>query len=235
MNSWKFRKYLGTVIVSAMILVVANSKAFALPDQDAQDMLSASQNENDDAVVRWGTPHQKKLVQKEVNPISEESFGNFAAPNVNVGGGRGPASVGNNTAIVVSPANRKLAAKTLVRTLAKQKAYQEVAVIVNDLGFFPSNLFVTQGVPVRLFVTGASKKSQCFMMDSFGIRRQIQNQKVEEITFTPDQTGAFAFSCPMNGAKGTLLVKELDLERVPASVVKAASHQEPEQSDAEEE
>ncbi len=112
---------------------------------------------------------------------------------------------------------RKLAAKTIVRNLAKQKAHQEIAVIVNDLGFFPSNLFVTQGIPVRLYVTGASKKSQCFMMDSFGVRRQIQNQKVEEITFTPDESGSFVFSCPMNGAKGTLLVKELELDRMPAN------------------
>lgn len=42
----------------------------------------------------------------------------------------------------------------------------------------------------------------------------IQNRKVEEITFTPDESGAFAFTCPTNGAKGTMLVKELELGHV---------------------
>jgi plastocyanin domain-containing protein len=42
---------------------------------------------------------------------------------------------------------------------------------------------------------------------------------VEEIVFTPEHAGKYTFHCPMNGAKGTLVVRELDLgERKPASV-----------------
>jgi hypothetical protein len=66
-------------------------------------------------------------------------------------------------------------ANTIVRTMREKKAHQEAAVIVNDLGFFPSTLFVTRGVPVRLFVTGASQKSQCLIIDAFGVRRQIKS------------------------------------------------------------
>jgi plastocyanin domain-containing protein len=50
----------------------------------------------------------------------------------------------------------------------------------------------------------------------------VRNQKVEEILFTPDHPGKYVFHCPMNGAKGSLVVRELDLgERVPASVESA--------------
>lgn len=85
---------------------------------------------------------------------------------------------------------------------------QEVALIAGDLGFFPKTIFVTQDIPVRLFVTGASKKSLCFMQDLFRIRRQVRSQKIEEITFTPNAVGQFRFYCPINGMEGTLLVKE---------------------------
>jgi len=41
---------------------------------------------------------------------------------------------------------------------------------------------------------------------------------VEEVTFTPDHSGTFAFHCPMTGARGRFVVKELELQaRVPAS------------------
>jgi plastocyanin domain-containing protein len=90
--------------------------------------------------------------------------------------------------------------------------------IATDQGFFPSTVFVTQGIPVRLFVTGASAKSQCFIMDAFGVRRQIKSQKLEEISFVPETAGTYVFTCPMNGARGAVVVKELDVgSRVPAA------------------
>jgi hypothetical protein len=86
---------------------------------------------------------------------------------------------------------------------------QEVALIASDLGFFPRTIFITRDIPVRLFVTGSSKKSLCIMMDFFQIRRQVRSQKIEEITFTPPAAGQFRFYCPINGMEGTLLVKEI--------------------------
>jgi plastocyanin domain-containing protein len=47
------------------------------------------------------------------------------------------------------------------------------------------------------------------MMDSFQIRKQIQSQRIEEISFTPTMSGQFRFYCPVNGMEGTLFVKEL--------------------------
>jgi hypothetical protein len=86
---------------------------------------------------------------------------------------------------------------------------QEVALIASDLGFFPKTIFVTRDIPVRIYLTGASKKPLCMMMDSFNLRKQVRSQKVEELSFLPTQPGQYRFYCPINGAEGSLFVKEL--------------------------
>ena len=68
---------------------------------------------------------------------------------------------------------------------------------------------VSRDVPVRLYVTGASKNTLCIMMDSFAVRKQVRANKIEEIPFTPSQPGKFRFYCPVNGMEGTMVVKEL--------------------------
>lgn len=93
-------------------------------------------------------------------------------------------------------------------TAAARKGVQEVSVIAGDLGFFPKTLFVSRDVPVRMFVTSASKSTLCIMMDSFQVRRQLRTTKIEEITFTPNVPGKYRFYCPVNGMEGTLIVKE---------------------------
>lgn len=113
-----------------------------------------------------------------------------------------------------SPANTKPTTTSTSRT-----GIQEIAVIVSDTGFFPSAVFVTKDIPVRLFVTNASRKPLCIMMDQYQVRRQVRTQKVEEIEFTPSSAGQFRFYCPVNGMEGTLLVKEVGFQgsRLPAT------------------
>lgn len=93
--------------------------------------------------------------------------------------------------------------------IARRKGIQEVSIIAGDLGFFPKTIFVSRDVPVRLFVTGASKASLCIMMDSFNVRKQVRANKIEEITFVPNQPGTYRYYCPVNGSEGTMVVKEL--------------------------
>ncbi len=93
--------------------------------------------------------------------------------------------------------------------IARRKGIQEVSIIAGDLGFFPKTIFVSRDVPVRLFVTGASKGSLCIMMDSFNVRKQVRANKIEEILFVPNQPGTFRYYCPVNGSEGTMVVKEL--------------------------
>ena len=204
-------------LLPMLFLVFGSSPCFA--NDSARDMLRGaddSENENADTSSQWGTSGNqsraaKLIVAKPLEAIDDSSFASES--------NRAPASMRGPAAVKPVMTKSPLPApKTMVRTLRQKKAYQEAAVIVNDLGFFPSTLFVTQGIPVRLYVTGASQRSQCIILDAFGVRRQIRSQKVEEVTFTPDQTGKFSFSCPMNGAKGTVVVKELEIStRLPAS------------------
>lgn len=93
--------------------------------------------------------------------------------------------------------------------MVRRKGVQEVAVIASESGFYPKTFFVSRDVPVRLFVTGASKGSLCLMMDSFNVRKQVRANKIEEISFTPNQPGTYRFYCPVNGGEGTMVVKEL--------------------------
>ena len=205
--SMKIKKGLFILIAGWAMTGHPSAHAVIFPDQVVTG--EDSENENLDSVSRFGSDARRAEKQRELSrvlhPISESSFENS-------GGGRAPASV-------IEAKGMKGAPKSaVIRNLKKDKAYQEVAVIANELGFFPSTIFVTEGVAVRMFITGASAKSQCFMLDPFEIRRQVRSQRVEEIVFTPEQAGKFTFHCPMNGAKGTLVVRELDLgERSPAS------------------
>ncbi len=195
-----------------------SASAVVFPDQLVQVAIEAEE-ESPDATSRFGadTNANKRnhaSVAIPLHPIDESSFEQEVS--------RGPASVGGRgpAAVKTSKSNALKQASAAVAKRAKsQRAFQEVALIANELGFFPSTLFLTQGIPVRLYVTGASAKSQCFILDQFGVRRQVRNQKIEEITFTPDQTGTFSFTCPMNGAKGTVVVKEIEVNgRVPANL-----------------
>ncbi len=95
-----------------------------------------------------------------------------------------------------------------MRSLAR-RGVQEVSLIAGDLGYFPKTIFVSRDVPVRMYVTGASKNTLCIMLDGFQVRKQVRSQKIEEITFTPNEPGKYRFYCPVNGMEGTLVVKEL--------------------------
>jgi hypothetical protein len=96
----------------------------------------------------------------------------------------------------------------LKKALIRGQATQEVALIADDLGFLPRKISVTQGVPVRLFVTSASKKVLCLMIDQFEVRKQIRSQRVEEVSFVPEGRDPIRFYCPINGKEGFLYVKD---------------------------
>jgi hypothetical protein len=96
-----------------------------------------------------------------------------------------------------------------VQNAPRKAGVQEVAVIAGDLGFFPKKVFVNRDMPVRLFVTGASRKNLCVLIDAFQVRRQVKSNKVEEITFTPGSAGTFRIHCPINGIEGHLVVREI--------------------------
>lgn len=222
----------GILALALVGTILTSHQALAVVFPDEQPLLfGGAEDENQDAVSRFGSDdsHKKgKSVFQALDPISEESFDHAVSSS------RSPASVVDDenvpakAHVKIKASDKSRPKKVIISEAKRAKSYQEIAIIANDNGFFPSNIFLTQGVPVRLYVTGASAKSQCFMLDQFGVRRQIRNQKIEEVTFVPDQVGTFGFNCPMNGAKGNVIVKELDLGtqakvRVPASTNNVAN------------
>lgn len=91
----------------------------------------------------------------------------------------------------------------------KAKGVQEVALIAGDLGYFPRTVFVTRDIPVRLYVTGASKSTLCIMMDMFHVRKQVRSNEIQEVEFTPREPGKYRFYCPVNGMEGSLVVRDV--------------------------
>jgi hypothetical protein len=135
--------------------------------------------------------------------FSDKARSQPGSSNSNVGTIERPAA----PRLVEQPRTTSDSPEPMPKALARS-GVQEIAVIASDLGYFPRTIFVTRDLPVRLFVTGASKNTLCIMMDSFQIRKQVRSQKIEEITFTPNVPGKYRFYCPVNGMEGTLIVKE---------------------------
>ena len=92
--------------------------------------------------------------------------------------------------------------------MSSRAGVQEVSLIVSDYGYFPSRIFVTQNVPVKIYLTTPSKVTMCFMLDTWGLKKGILPGKVEEITFVPQAPGNYRFYCPVKSIEGTLTVRE---------------------------
>lgn len=87
------------------------------------------------------------------------------------------------------------------------KGQQEVSVIASDMGFFPSRIFVTEGVPVKLFLSTPGQNTLCFMVDQFGVKKGILPGHVEEVSFVPDARGDYRFYCPIKAIEGRITVR----------------------------
>jgi len=187
--------------------------AATLPSALAAGIIDPDQKET---ISRFGeyTDHNGRILRSSDMVRSDDSE-DVNSPGVDSSLVRTPASLrraDRNTDLISthSAAARPSSADRDPQPLgtARRNGVQEVAVIAGDLGFFPRTVFVTQDIPVRMYVTGASKNSLCIMMDSFHVRKQVRTQSIEELSFTPDQPGRFRFYCPVNGAEGYVVVRE---------------------------
>lgn len=162
------------------------------------------------AVSRFGefTDRNGRIV-RAADQVRQDDEEDLRSPVADTTIARSPASATRDT-ISTHAAARARAANTETPPLGtlRRNGVQEVAVIAGDLGFFPRTVFVTQDIPVRMFVTGASKNALCIMMDSFNVRKQVKSQTIEEVSFTPERPGKFRFYCPVNGAEGFVVVRE---------------------------
>ncbi|MGE4234424.1 MAG: cupredoxin domain-containing protein [Bacteriovoracia bacterium] len=101
---------------------------------------------------------------------------------------------------------------SLKQPLPKRTGPQEVSLIVGDDGYYPKELVVAVSQPVKIYLTSSSKSTLCFILDRWGIKKGIEPQKVENVTFVPDQAGKFRFYCPVGSLEGSLLVKPKALD-----------------------
>jgi uncharacterized protein len=117
-------------------------------------------------------------------------------------GGSGMASGGADTAPQVSRQPPEIADGT-----------QRISMKVVGLDYVPSQFTITQGVPVewRIDASEASACGRFLIAPGLRIRKLLSDMSATLITFTPMQTGEFAFNCGMGmmnpDAKITVIAK----------------------------
>lgn len=85
---------------------------------------------------------------------------------------------------------------------------QEFSVIATDTGYLPAKIFVRRNIPVKFYLTSASARKLCFMMDDFSVRKGVSSQSVEQINFLPTKPGQYRFYCPVQEIEGQVIVRD---------------------------
>src|SRR4051794_11716829 len=90
---------------------------------------------------------------------------------------------------------------------------QVIRITARDFAFSPGTITVKKGVPVTMELTSADRKHG-FGLRAFGVRTEVTPGNVSRVSFTPDRTGRFTFSCDVfcgdghEEMMGTLIVTE---------------------------
>ena len=69
-----------------------------------------------------------------------------------------------------------------------------IKITAKKFDFTPNELAVKKGVPVTLELT-STDRVHGFSLPDFKLTARIEPGKVTRVTFTPDRTGEFTFSC----------------------------------------
>ncbi|MGG3470733.1 cupredoxin domain-containing protein [Neobacillus pocheonensis] len=85
----------------------------------------------------------------------------------------------------------------------------KVKMLVTDKGYSPNVIRVKKGVPVELVIENPLENSclSTFMIPDFNITNVNLKTGITNLTFTPDKSGEFTFSCGMHMFKGTIIVE----------------------------
>ncbi|MFL6554996.1 MAG: cupredoxin domain-containing protein [Bacillus sp. (in: firmicutes)] len=81
---------------------------------------------------------------------------------------------------------------------------------VTTQGYSPNVIRVKKGVPVELEIKNPLDSSNCistFMIPDFNINNVNLKTGITKLTFTPDKSGEYPFSCGMQMFKGTIIVE----------------------------
>lgn len=86
----------------------------------------------------------------------------------------------------------------------------KVMMKVTPTGYEPSVIHVNKGVPVELVIDNPLNNNSClstFEIPVFNIKNVELKMGTTHLSFTPDKTGTFTFSCGMQMYKGTIIVE----------------------------
>jgi heme/copper-type cytochrome/quinol oxidase subunit 2 len=81
---------------------------------------------------------------------------------------------------------------------------------VTTQGYTPNVIRVKKGIPVELEIKNPLDSSNCistFMIPDFNINNVNLKTGTTKLTFTPDKSGEYTFSCGMQMFKGTIIVE----------------------------
>lgn len=85
---------------------------------------------------------------------------------------------------------------------------QDVEITITSRGYSPNYIKVKKGAPVtiKLVSQDAYSCASAFIIPSLGIRRYLQPNETQTITFTPEESGQIPFSCSMGMFRGVIEV-----------------------------
>jgi plastocyanin len=85
----------------------------------------------------------------------------------------------------------------------------KIDMMVTPTGYSPNVIKVKKGVPVELNITNPGDNScfSTFMMPDFNLENVNLKAGTTKLTFTPDKSGEYTFTCGMNMFKGTVIVE----------------------------
>ncbi|MCM3727995.1 cupredoxin domain-containing protein [Neobacillus cucumis] len=86
----------------------------------------------------------------------------------------------------------------------------KVKMLLTEKGYSPNMIRVKKGVPVELEITNPLDSSSClstFMIPDFNINNINLKTGSTKLSFTPDKTGEYTFSCGMQMFTGKIIVE----------------------------
>jgi len=104
--------------------------------------------------------------------------------------------------------NEQETAKTEVDVT--KESTPKVKMLVTEKGYSPNVIRVKKGVQVELEIENPLENNSClstFMIPDFNINNVNLKVGTTRLSFTPDKTGEYTFSCGMKMFKGTIIVE----------------------------
>jgi cytochrome c oxidase subunit 2 len=85
-------------------------------------------------------------------------------------------------------------ARPVYRKEGVPSAEQVIRITAKNFEFTPGTITVKKGVPVVLELSSGDRRHG-FSLRAFGVRTDVKPGSVSRVSFTPDRTGRFTFTC----------------------------------------